>query len=107
MPVDDLTVIDFVAINATTGDVMLVISDHLEWDDENEHLYILQSKINVYLGAIENDSLYQEYPNAKDRKIVIDIKAKYEPNKTGHIFLEKVEKDLDAAGYGLHFTVLK
>ena len=27
MPVDDLSVIDFVAINATTGEAMLVIGD--------------------------------------------------------------------------------
>ena len=38
MPVDDLTVIDFVAINATNGDAILVIGDHLEWDENNMHL---------------------------------------------------------------------
>jgi hypothetical protein len=107
MPVDDLTVIDAIAINGTTGDAMLVISDHLEWDSQNEHLYILQSKINVYLQAIENGSLYDAYPDAKNRKIVIDIRAKYEPNETGRIFLERTKKDLSAAGYGLDFTVLQ
>ena len=107
MPVDDLSVIDFVAINATTGEAMLVIGDHLEWDDQNEHLFILQSKINAYLEGIENGSLYEAYPDAKNRNIVIDIKAKYEPNETGRIFLERTEKDLNAAGYGLDFTVLK
>ncbi|MBN8675571.1 MAG: hypothetical protein J0L56_15680 [Chitinophagales bacterium] len=86
MPVDDLTVIDFVAINATTGDAMLVIADQLEWNAQNEHLLILQNKINAYLAGIENGSLYEAYPDAKNRNIVIDIKAKYEPNETGCIF---------------------
>jgi hypothetical protein len=104
MPVDDLSVIDFVAINATTGEAILVISDHLEWDDQ--HLLILQSKINVYLEGIENGSLYEAYPDAINRNIVIAIKAKYEPNKTGRVFLERTEKYLNTAGYGLDFTVL-
>jgi len=107
MPVDDLTVIDFVAINATTGDAMLVIADQLEWDDQNKHLLILQSKINAYLAGIENGSLYEAYPDAKNRNIVIDIKAKCEPNETGRIFLERAEKALNDAGYGLSFEILK
>ncbi|MFC4231968.1 DUF6572 domain-containing protein [Parasediminibacterium paludis] len=107
MPVDDLSVIDFVAINVTTGEAMLVIADHLEWDEQNEHLLILQNKINAYLEGIENGSLYEEYPDAKNRNIVIDIKAKFEPNEKGSIFLERTKKDLNAAGYQLDFTVLK
>jgi hypothetical protein len=65
MPVDDLSVIDFVAISATKDDAILVISDHLEWDEKNEHLLILQSKINAYMEGIENGSLYDAYPDAK------------------------------------------
>ena len=107
MPVDDFTVIDFVATHAKTGDAMLVISDHLEWDDKNEHLYILQNKINAYLEGIENGSLYEAYPDARNRKIVIDIKAKYETNEKGRVFLERTTKDLNDAGYGLNSTVLK
>ena len=37
--------------------VVLTITDHLEWDIENEHLLILQDKINAYLGAIEDGEL--------------------------------------------------
>jgi len=107
MPVDDLTVVDFVAINATTGDAILIISDHLEWDEKNEHLFVLQSKINAYLEAIENGSLYEGYPDAKNRNIVIEVKAKYQPNETGRIFLERTERDLKVAEYGFSFSVLR
>jgi hypothetical protein len=107
LPVDDLSVIDFAAIDAATGEAILVIGDHLEWDDQNEHLFLLQSKINAYLEGIENGSLYEAYPDAKNRNIVIDIKAKFEPNEAGRIFLERTKKDLNTAGYRLDFTVLK
>jgi hypothetical protein len=106
MPVDDLTVIDFVAISAKTAEAVLVIGDHLEWNDKNEHLFILQSKINAYLEGIENGGLYEGYPDAKNRDIAIEVKAKYEPNETGRIFLEQIERDLKAAGYRFLFSVL-
>ncbi len=107
MPVDDFSIIDFVAIDATTGDAVLVIADHLEWDDHDEHLFILQSKINAYLEGIENGSLYQEYPEAINRNICIEIKARYEPNLSARSFLEQTANDLRAAGYGLSFEVLR
>jgi hypothetical protein len=107
MPVDDLSMIDFVAIKANTGEAVLVIGDHLEWDENNEHLLILQNKINAYLEGIENGSLYEGYPEAENRNIVIEVKAKYEPNESGRVFLERTERDLKAAGYGFSFLVLK
>ena len=67
--------------------------------------FILQNKINAYLEGIENGSLYEGYPGAKNRNIIIDVKAKYEPNETGRIFLERTERDLKAAGYGFSFSV--
>ena len=103
MSVEDLKVIDFVSIDKTDKAV-LTISDHLEWDDNNEHLLILQNKINAYLEAIENGNLYKQYPKAENRKIVINIAVKYAPNKTGKIFLQKVKGTLEAAGYGYSFT---
>lgn len=106
MSVVDLMVIDFVAINAASGDAILVISDHLEWDERNEHLLILQNKINAYLEGIEGGSLYETYPDAKYRNIVIEVKAKYAPNETGRIFLGRTEMQLKAAGYGFIFSVL-
>src|SRR5437867_5010001 len=79
MSVENLNVIDFVSIDKNEN-VVLTISDHLEWDINNEHLLILQNKINNYLASIENGSFYENYPKRKDRNIVISIAAKYSPN---------------------------
>ena len=48
MSVDQLDKVDFIS-KTSEGNVELTISDHLEWDDKNEHLLILQNKINAYL----------------------------------------------------------
>ena len=43
MTVEDIDKIDRIGIDRETGDVHLVISDHLDWDqNEGEHLFVLQ-----------------------------------------------------------------
>jgi hypothetical protein len=102
MSVEDKNVIDIVSID-TNENVILTITDHLEWDLRNEHLLILQNKINSYLSSIESGDLYDKYPKAKDRGIVIRVLSLYTPNKEGNIFLERTKEFLLSAGYGFQF----
>ena len=102
MSMENKEVIDIVTIDKE-GNAVLTITDHLPWDEENEHLLLLQDKINSYLGAIEDGQLYDIYPNAKNRNIVIEIVALDSPNKDGFLFLERVKGILTSAGYGFEF----
>jgi hypothetical protein len=106
MALKNLAVVDVISIDLN-GNVVLTISDDLIWDEKNEHLLALQNKINAYLSFIENGSLYQEYPNAKDRSIVINIVAKYEPNNNAILFLDTTKEILKSAGYLFRFSILK
>jgi hypothetical protein len=105
MSLENLEVIDVVSIDLK-GRVVLTIADHLEWNDSN-HLFLLQSKINRYLDAIANGSLYASYPDAVGRNVVINIAAKYSPNTEGQTYLNEVERILNSAGYDLNFSVIK
>lgn len=75
MSVEDKNVIDFISLDREEKEVMLTISDHLEWDDENEHLLILRDKLNSYLAAIEGGDLYIKYPKALNKNICIRISS--------------------------------
>ena len=105
MSVDNLNVIDF--ISEKDGRVILTISDHLVWDEENEHLFLLQEKINVYLMAIESGQLERKYPASVGKHVAIHVALKYEPDETGRSFFSKVEEVLSKAGYGFSFYVVK
>lgn len=102
MSVENKDVIDIISIDED-GNVILTISDHLEWDSENEHLLILQDKINAYLESIESEDLYEKYPDARGRNIIIRVVALHNPNEEGSEFLERVKEVLQAAGYDFHF----
>lgn len=104
MSVENLEVIDVVHTDKNDN-VVLTISDHLEWDKNNEHLITLQNKINYYLGTIEGGTLQEKYPDAKNRHIIINVVAQYPPHKVGEVFLERTKKILESAGYGFSFSV--
>jgi len=102
MSVENSNVIDAVGISPQDI-VILTISDHLDWQEDNEHLLILQNKINAYLEVIESGEIYESYPDAKGRSIQISISFKYLPDEEGADFLEKVQAIVEDLGYGLSY----
>ena len=95
---ENLNLIDLASIDPN-GNAVLTIIDNLEWDSENEHLLVLQNKINVYLEAIESGELNDKYPSAKNKSIIIEVVSLHEPNPDGKLFLERVGNILKASGY--------
>jgi glycerophosphoryl diester phosphodiesterase len=105
MAVHEVNVIDIISINQE-GTVVMTISDHLEWDDQNEHLLLLQDKINFYLGAVESGELLKKYPDAEGRNIKLEIFFKYAPHEQAVSFLEQAEAFLTKAGYGFSYNLV-
>lgn len=102
MSIEQTNVIDFVSINKE-NEAVLTISDHLELDEKNEHLHLLQEKINAYLRFIESGEIYESYPEAKGKKIIISVYAKYQPHKDGRMFISKMTQKSKEAGYEFRF----
>jgi hypothetical protein len=102
--VDNPDVIDVVSTTRANGEVVLTIADHLEWDDE--HLLVLQVKINRYVEFIEGGQLAEEYPNAKPGVPVrIEVACKYPPSIEGLRFLNLAKDAIQSAGWGLTWSV--
>lgn len=85
MSVEDKNKIDAISTNKEDV-VVLTIFDHLEWDFDNEHLLILQNKIDSYFDVLESGQIYESYASAVGKKIKIQIVFKYLPSKTGEKF---------------------
>lgn len=65
--------VDFIGVDKVTGFVTLGIYDSLDWEEDKEHLYILQEKINSYLAFIESGEIKTVYKNTEGREIEIKI----------------------------------
>lgn len=72
--------------------LILTITDSWDWSDERQHLLALQDKLNSYLDFIESGQIFEEYPNAKGRKLVIDVVTRFPLPEIGVQFLEKANQ---------------
>lgn len=97
MSIIQIDIIDIIS-NTPNGKVMLTISDHLPWDKKNEHLLLLQEKLNKYLQFIESGEIFESYPAAKNQKIIISLSMQYEPNQDTLIFLNRCKEVISNAG---------
>ena len=107
MSIDQLNKVDLITIDRNSGDVWLTISDHHDWGlDEMEHLLLLQEKINGYLRYIEGGELFEHVPDARNRKIVINVSAKFPLSQKAEWFYKEAGDFVKNAGYQLQFRVL-
>ncbi|AZC30415.1 hypothetical protein C4K38_2455 [Pseudomonas chlororaphis subsp. piscium] len=109
MSIVDTKVVDIIAVPEWEPDnVILVITDHLEWGDktqQGEHLLLLQEKINTYIAFIESGEILESYPPSKDKAPIIRINGLYELPEQGEFFIDRVTEVLKGVGIGLEFIL--
>jgi hypothetical protein len=106
MSIVDTEKIDIIGTDKNTGEVILTISDHLDWSNEVSHMEILQEKLNTYIDFIEGGQLLEDYPDGKEKKIKIDIISQYEFSETGKEFLDKVKIILESLNIEINQRVI-
>lgn len=105
MTIEQENVIDIIGVNEEKKYISLIISDHLEWDEKNEKLLILQNKINAYLAYIESGQIYEQHPNAKSLDVVIDLTCLHKPSTEGLKFLGMIAPIIEGAGFKFEWSV--
>jgi hypothetical protein len=103
--VEQFDIVDVVSIDKKTGDVILTISDHLDWSDTVGHQITLQAKFNKYLAFIESGEILTRYPEAKNRPVAIKVVFKYKPDQEGWQFLTKAKAVIESAGFSFRHEV--
>jgi hypothetical protein len=102
MSVENPKVIDFISVDGQ-GRLVLTISDHLEWDQEGEHLFALQEKINAYLSFIESGQMKKQRPQDASRPIVIRVVALHEMDAPSEQMFSRFRDFVSKTGCELHF----
>jgi hypothetical protein len=107
MTVEESAKIDFAAIEPQSGEMRLIISDHLDWTEEGEHLLLLQGKLNTYLAFIESGEIYAKLPKAVGLKIVIEVVGKFPLSEEASKFYRLAGGAIKDAGFSLRFEHVK
>jgi hypothetical protein len=106
MTIEEVKKIDFARINKKSNTVILTITDHLPWKNNDlDHLYLIQENINTCLSFVESGEMYEEYPKYKNKKVEIEIISKYQFNNETINFLEKVKDVVEGAGFRFNYKV--
>lgn len=101
MTVVETNTIDGMGISKDGKGIALLISDHLEWHNEYEHLLILQDKINNYISFLENKQYKEIYPELDAEYAIIEIHFLYNIPDNCVLFLETVQKQVEPMGITL------
>jgi len=104
MTISETSKVDFAVLDPDTDELILVISDHLDWTDEaHEHLRLLQEKLNAYLRFSESGEIYKEIPSAVGRKIVFQVDGQYPLSSAARDFFMRAGEAIGNAGFKLSF----
>ena len=98
MTVEQPNIIDVYAHDPDIGSVVLSITDHLNWEN-NQHLIVRQEKINKYLEFIESGEIWDSLKLPKDSTVKIELVCLHRPNDVGTEFIVRVTELLEGAGY--------
>lgn len=107
MSIEQTDIVDVLHIDNESGEVVLTISDHLEWNGaEGNHLLLLQEKLNTYLRFVESGEILEKNPKAHGRKVVISVVGKYPLNQSAREFYNQAIPIIEGAGMKLRFKQL-
>jgi hypothetical protein len=106
MSILDKESIDGIAYDNERKAIIMLITDHLGWENEYEHLIKMQDKINNYICYCENRQYLQIYKNEIITNAVIDIRFLMEPSKKAFEFLQVVQNQVGHLGIRIQCTIL-
>jgi hypothetical protein len=94
MTVEDKDKIDSGGVDGKAGEVVLIISDHLSWHDEETHFSAVEKKIESYLNFIKSGQVFETFPASKGLTIRIKLVCKYQPSSSAKLFLDAAKRQL-------------
>lgn len=99
--------IDTMGFSNELNKLILEIYDHLDWNDEQNHLNLLQNKLNTYLSFIESGEIANSRVYIENKPIMIKVCFLEKPTINAIKYLDFAIKTIDAAGFELKYSIEK
>ena len=77
---DRTGVIDVIAHDGKTGEVVLVMNEPDEWDDSEERLIGLQERFNAYVSFLLDGEMAQTHPEFVGKPARIELRCAHMPD---------------------------
>src|SRR2546423_7288292 len=76
---DRTGVIDVIAHDSKTGDVVLVMNEPNEWDGSDEQLLSLQERFNAYVSFLLDGEMAEAHPELAGKPTRIELRCAHVP----------------------------
>jgi hypothetical protein len=98
MSIENTGVIDAIGTNDEKSTITLLATDHLKWgDDDDQHMLLLQEKMNTYLRFYESREIFEHFPEAVNYRVILKISGSYDLNSKGKWFYDQMLPILQSA----------
>jgi hypothetical protein len=77
---DRTSVIDIIAQDAKTGDVVLVMNEPDQWDGSDERLLLLQERFNAYVSFLLDGEMAETHPELAGKPARIELRCAHMPD---------------------------
>src|SRR5439155_2532274 len=91
---DRTGVIDVIAENPKTGEVVLVMNEPNEWDSSDEELLALQERFNAYVSFLLDGELADVHPELVGKSARIELRCGQMPDARALEFLGLIHDQL-------------
>jgi hypothetical protein len=106
LAIDKVDKIDSVWLAKDGSEVMVAVFDHLPWESNTEeHLLLLQEKLDTYLAFIESGQLIRMCPRAKTAPVAVEVAGLYDLSKDAKDFYAKAKRYSRKVGAELRFKL--
>ena len=77
---DRAGVIDVIAQNSNTGEVVLVMNEPEPWNDSDERLLALQERFNAYVSFLLDGEMAETHPELLGKPARIELRCTHMPD---------------------------
>lgn len=104
--VEHAHVIDLVANDAASGEIVLIMLEPRPWDGSERRLFQLQEKINAYLAFALDGEMSEAYPDVAGRPLRLQLDCVEMPGSDVVEFLGLVREQVGFQGINFEVRVM-
>jgi hypothetical protein len=95
MTIEQADKIDGMGIDSSNDELVLLISDHLSWDDEQTHIASLENKLAGYLNFLKTGQHLESVPAAKGLSVRVKLVHEHSPPRSALSIFQTVAAQLE------------
>jgi len=94
MAIENINILDLIAHDPATDEIVLVMSEPRAWSGSNAQLFQFQEKLNTYLSFVLDGEMTEAYPQFAGKKVRLRLECTGQPDPRTQEFIEKARRQL-------------